>query len=79
MCVVGLPDARWGQAICALVVPRSRVSLAQLRDWLAPQVVPYKRPKYWIALAALPQTAQGKLDRRAALALATRLGVSEAG
>jgi hypothetical protein len=33
-------------------------------------VVPYKRPKYWVALNALPQTAQGKVNRREALALA---------
>ncbi len=69
VCVVGLPDPHWGQAVCALVVPKFRISLAHLADWLTPQVVPYKRPKYWIALSALPQTAQGKVDRYAALAL----------
>ena len=73
VCVVGVPDARWGQAVCALVVPQSQSSLAQLADWLAPQVVPYKRPKYWVALEALPQTLQGKVNRRAALALAMML------
>ncbi|QQE63610.1 hypothetical protein GFS31_02770 [Leptolyngbya sp. BL0902] len=73
VCIVGLPDAHWGQAVCALVVPQPGVALAQLADWLAPQVVPYKRPKYWMAVNALPQTAQGKVDRRAALAMARRL------
>ena len=73
VCVVGLPDNRWGQAICALVVPQPKLSLAQLADWLAPQVVPYKRPKYWICLDSLPQSAQGKLQRRQALALATAI------
>lgn len=72
-CVVGVPDTRWGQAVCALVVTEPRVSLTQLVDWLAPQVVPYKRPKYWIVLNALPQTAQGKVNRRAALALAVAI------
>ncbi len=70
VCVVGLPDAHWGQAVCALAVPKPGVPLAQLADWLSPQVVPYKRPKYWVALNALPQTAQGKVNRREALALA---------
>jgi O-succinylbenzoic acid--CoA ligase len=73
VCVVGLPDAHWGQAVGALVVPKAQVSLAQLADWLAPQVVSYKRPKHWIAVNALPQTAQGKVDRRAALGLAAIL------
>ncbi len=72
-CVVGMPDSRWGQAVCALVATEPRVSLAQLVDWLTPQVVPYKRPKYWIVLKALPQTAQGKVNRRAALALAVAI------
>lgn len=73
VCIVGLPDAHWGQAVCALVVPNPRVVLAQLADWLAPQVVRYKRPKYWVAVEALPQTAQGKVDRHATLALAMAL------
>ncbi|MEB3291134.1 MAG: hypothetical protein VKI82_14550 [Leptolyngbya sp.] len=72
-CVVGIPDAHWGQAVCSLVVPKAQVSLAHLADWLAPQVVPYKRPKHWIALSALPHTAQGKIDRRQAFTLAHRL------
>lgn len=73
VCVVGIPDSHWGQAVCALVVPKPQLFFADLAHWLAPRVVSYKRPKYWVCLENLPQSAQGKINRHAALALATAI------
>ncbi|MBE9136129.1 AMP-binding protein [Nodosilinea sp. LEGE 07088] len=70
VCVVGLPCDRWGQQLCALVVAESPMLLRTLQQALKPLVAAYKLPKQWILVDALPRTAQGKLSRSRALALA---------
>ncbi|MEO1069616.1 MAG: AMP-binding protein, partial [Cyanobacteria bacterium J06638_6] len=68
-CVVGLPCDRWGQQLCALVVTDSSTLLKTLPVSLR-SLAAYKCPKQWILVGALPRTAQGKLSRSRALALA---------
>ncbi|MEA5452510.1 AMP-binding protein [Leptolyngbya sp. CCNP1308] len=72
-CVVGLPCDRWGQRLCALVVMDSAKRLADLPGLLRSLLAPYKLPKQWILVSALPRTAQGKLSRPQALALAQKI------
>ena len=72
-CVVGLPCDRWGQQICALVVMPSPTLLKDLPDLLSPLVAPYKRPKQWVLVQAIPRTPQGKISRSQALALAQQI------
>ncbi|MFQ4138801.1 AMP-binding protein [Nodosilinea sp. PGN35] len=69
-CVVGLPCDRWGERLCALVVMNSTELLPDLPERLRSLLAPYKLPKQWILVSALPRTAQGKLSRPQALALA---------
>jgi O-succinylbenzoic acid--CoA ligase len=66
-CVVGLPSDRWGQAVGAMLVlrPGDSLTLEALRAALAPSLAPFKRPRALLVVAALPQTAAGKVDRRA--------------
>jgi acyl-CoA synthetase (AMP-forming)/AMP-acid ligase II len=65
--VIGIPDDRWGEAVCAIVVPvdpgradaehliaRSKVALGSVK---APKVVHF--------LESLPATAVGKVDKKA--------------
>ena len=76
-CVVGLACDRWGEQLCALVVMDAPMPLNDLAERLRSQLAPYKRPKQWILVSELPRTAQGKLSRPQALALAQRvLGVN---
>ncbi len=60
-------DARWGEAVAALVVAREGAVLSgeELREHCAGRLAPYKVPKQ-IALVAgpLPRTPSGKLLRR---------------
>lgn len=72
-CVVGLPCDRWGQQLCALVVMDSTKLLPALPDHLRSLLAPYKLPKQWILVGDLPRTAQGKLSRPQASALAQRI------
>jgi O-succinylbenzoic acid--CoA ligase len=64
--VVGRPDAEWGEAVTAIVVPRAGGAAAEsLRAHCAASLAPYKVPKR-IELRAepLPRTRSGKLLRR---------------
>jgi len=65
-CVVGLPDAEWGQRVAALVEcqPDTQVTAAELLAFSRQQLAGYKQPRLIAFTAALPQTASGKIERR---------------
>jgi 2-furoate---CoA ligase len=68
VCVVGLPDERWGQAVTAFVVPAPRVSpedaaRSALR-FAAGRLPSLKRPKRVVAVDAIPRSGVGKTLRR---------------
>ncbi|WP_370326566.1 class I adenylate-forming enzyme family protein [Euzebya sp.] len=68
--VVGVPDDRWGSAVCAVVVPREGVVLdeASLIDFCRAGLPGHKVPKQVRISATLPRTASGKVLRRQVLA-----------
>jgi fatty-acyl-CoA synthase len=65
--VFGLPDARWGEIVCAaLVMEDERVapSLATLRSYLDGKLAPYKHPRRIVPMDAIPRTpATGQIKR----------------
>ncbi|WP_022917162.1 o-succinylbenzoate--CoA ligase [Ruania albidiflava] len=69
VCVVGVPDAEWGQLVTAVVVPApgSAVSLAALRDRTGGG--PHA-PRALVTVPSLPVRGPGKTDRRRVAALA---------
>ena len=67
--VVGLPDAKWGETVCAVVVPRldAPPGLSSELDGLCrDRLAGYKRPRHWrlVTPEALPRTATGKIQHR---------------
>jgi fatty-acyl-CoA synthase len=66
--VVGLPDATWGETVCAVVVPRAGVPVtaAELIELCRDQLAGYKRPRrvIFIGEAEMPRTATGKIQHR---------------
>lgn len=75
-CVVGMPDARWGDVVCAAIVPSgwrdgttpildAQAWLTTLDSWLRERLAGYKRPRHYLALPDLPRTASGKVSRGA--------------
>ncbi len=63
VCVVGLPDPVWGEAIAALYAPMlSEAQLHSIQTHLRRTLAPHKIPKQWHGCAQLPRNAQGKLD-----------------
>lgn len=69
VCVVGLPDAEWGQRCAAAVQLRAGETLSReaLRDFSRTRLAGYKQPaaKLIRFVNALPQTSSGKIARRA--------------
>ncbi len=67
--VAGLPDPDRGEVVGAFVVAAAgqdaRELEAQLRDRAGQLLAPYKRPRLYRFLPALPRNAMGKLDRLA--------------
>jgi len=66
--VVGLTDAKWGEAVCAVVVLRPGVTAPEsaLIEWCRDRIAGYKRPRHVhiIAEAEMPRTATGKIQHR---------------
>jgi acyl-CoA synthetase (AMP-forming)/AMP-acid ligase II len=67
VCVYGVPDARWGEAIKAVVEvrPAGRHSGEQVADFVASRIARFKRPHLVEFTDALPRTADGSVDRDA--------------
>ncbi len=65
-CVVGLPDAEWGELVAAALVPAAdTIDLDALEAWIREHLAPAKRPRRWCVLDALPRNANGKVRRSA--------------
>lgn len=64
VCVVGLPDPEWGEAVSAWVVPvEGEFDLDEIQVWLADRLAGPKRPRRWALADAVPVNANGKPDR----------------
>ncbi len=68
----GVADARLGEVVHAVVVPRPgrSIDIAQLRAWLGERTERFKVPDVIYVRDALPSGATGKADRRAVARLA---------
>ncbi|WP_344416878.1 class I adenylate-forming enzyme family protein [Amycolatopsis minnesotensis] len=62
--VVGVPDERWGEAVCATVVTSTDLTVDQLRTWLIGRLADDKRPRRLVRVAELPVNGTGKVSRR---------------
>ncbi len=63
--VIGVPDARVGEAGMAFVVPARAASIDPdaLRAWCKEQMAGYKVPRHIRVVDALPLNATGKVDK----------------
>jgi fatty-acyl-CoA synthase len=63
--VVGVPDARYGEELCAWVVLREGASLSEeeLREFCRGQIAHYKIPRYVKFVAGFPMTVTGKVQK----------------
>jgi len=58
--VLGLPDARWGQIVTAVLVGTA-VGDEELAGWARERLASYKVPRRWIRVDELPRNVTGKV------------------
>jgi acyl-CoA synthetase (AMP-forming)/AMP-acid ligase II len=65
--VFGLPDATWGERVCAAIVlrPGARATGEELIAFCRARIAHYKAPANVRFLEALPRTGSGKITKRA--------------
>ena len=65
VCVFGVPDPQWGEAIRAVVEAPAGHGLSdqQIIDYVGGKIARYKRPKAVLFTEALPRTGGGEIDR----------------
>ncbi len=70
-CVLGLPDARWGEVPVLVVVPRAgrQIDEAALRELFDRSLARFKHPRRIVVAETLPKTALGKVQRSALASL----------
>lgn len=63
--VVGVPDAKYGEELCAWVrcKPNATVEQQAIRDYCKASLAHYKVPKYVIMVEEFPQTVSGKIQK----------------
>lgn len=61
--IIGIPDERWGEAVCAVVVLKAgqQVSSDELVAHCRTRLAKYKAPKHVVFVEALPRNAAGKV------------------
>jgi fatty-acyl-CoA synthase len=63
--VIGVPDPRYGEELCAWVRLREgrEVTGEELREWCRGKIASFKIPRYWKFTDAFPMTVTGKVQK----------------
>jgi fatty-acyl-CoA synthase len=80
--VIGVPDVKYGEEICAWVRLREgeRLELDELKQFCAGKIAHYKVPRYLEIVDEFPMTVTGKIRKVEMRAISTkRLGLDAAG
>ena len=73
VCVIGIGDRKWGQAVTAVYVPvESDFDLEGVKQQVRSQLANYKQPKKWIKLDRLPRNNRGKINYQRLIAIASQ-------
>lgn len=66
VCVIGVPDEKWGQLVRAVVVPKAGVALTAeaVSEHCEGRIAGYKKPRSVVIAKELPISPVGKIQRR---------------
>ena len=66
VCVIGVPDERWGETVKAVVelAAGQRLDAGQLLAGISEHLAAFKKPKLVEFVDKLPRDSQGKIDRQ---------------
>jgi fatty-acyl-CoA synthase len=64
--VIGVPDAKWGEAVKAVCVPKPgmQVDVESVMAWARERIAGFKVPRSVDVIEALPRNASGKILRK---------------
>ena len=67
VCVIGVPDEKWGEAVKAVIElhPGKSLTPEEVSGYVAGQIASYKKPQFvdFVDASALPRTEGGEIDR----------------
>ncbi len=63
--VVGIPDERWGEQVCAFVraAPGATPEKDELDAYVRAELAAYKAPRMWVFVEEFPMTPSGKVQK----------------
>jgi fatty-acyl-CoA synthase len=63
--VVGIPDEKWGEQVCAFVraAPDCTPDKDDLDAHVRAELAPYKAPRIWVFVDEFPMTPSGKVQK----------------
>ena len=63
--VVGIPDEKWGEQVCAFVraAPGQAPDSEELDAHVRAELAAYKAPRIWVFVDELPMTPSGKVQK----------------
>ncbi|MBG1268085.1 2-succinylbenzoate--CoA ligase [Nostoc sp. WHI] len=65
ICIIGIPDKHWGQALTAIYIPKKpNTSALEIQNLLKDKLSKFKIPKYWIPQQNLSRNSQGKINHQ---------------
>jgi acyl-CoA synthetase (AMP-forming)/AMP-acid ligase II len=64
--VIGAPDEKWGETVCAVVVPKpgASVTLEAVQEFVRTRLAGYKVPRRLVVVDELPVLPSGKIDKK---------------
>lgn len=64
ICVIGVPDNHWGQALTAIYIAKDAYTALHIKTAIQDKLCKFKIPKHWISVPELPRNSQGKINRQ---------------
>ena len=63
--VIGVPDAKYGEAVCAWIKlkPEEQATIEEIREYCKGQIAYYKIPRYITFVESFPMTVTGKIQK----------------